>query len=108
MIAVIFQVTLNDSANNDYFEIAKQLKEHLVKIEGFISVERFQSINEDNRYLSLSFWKDEDSVKQWRNHHLHLDAQETGIQQLFSDYRICVAHIDRDYTMNPAINEKGE
>ena len=99
MIAVIFEAFPVEGKRDDYFEMAAQLRPELNKIEGFISIERFQSVTEPGKILSLSFWKDEESITQWRNVELHRRAQEDGRRSIFSDYRLRVAHVLRDYGM---------
>jgi len=100
MIAVIFEVIPAEGKLNEYFDIAAMLRPGLDKIEGFISIERFQSITNPEKVLSLSFWKDEESVTQWRNVELHRDAQTKGRKSIFADYRLRVATVMRDYGMN--------
>ncbi|GLX77349.1 antibiotic biosynthesis monooxygenase [Thalassotalea insulae] len=100
MIAVIFEVEIKNQENKaQYFERAAELKDILLKMPGFISIERFQSVASANRYLSLSFWQDEASVKGWRQQMIHRAAQQQGREQLFEDYRIRVANVMRDYGM---------
>jgi heme-degrading monooxygenase HmoA len=99
MIAVIFEVYIDKEKKNEYLDIASELKLKLSKIEGFISIERFQSISEPNKLISLSFWQDEDSVKKWRNIEIHRQAQSKGIKSIFKDYRIRIGSIVRDYGM---------
>lgn len=99
MIAVIFEVIPYDEHKDEYFKIAAELKPELEKIEGFISVERFQSITDPGKILSLSFWKDEDSVKHWRNLEVHRQAQSEGRKSIFRDYRLRIAVVSRDYGM---------
>jgi heme-degrading monooxygenase HmoA len=100
MIAVIFEVMPNEGLQDDYFERAAALKEDLSRIEGFISVERFASLTTTGKFLSLSFWQDEDAVARWRTHAQHRDAQSAGREKIFSDYRIRVAHVVRDYGLH--------
>lgn len=97
MIAVIFELTPNPSCADAYFNIAAALRPSLEKIDGFISVERFQSLNEPGKYLSLSFWRDENAVAEWRNQSAHGSAQSQGRSDIFNDYRLRVAHVARDY-----------
>jgi heme-degrading monooxygenase HmoA len=104
MIAVIFEVTPKDGGKEEYLQIATQLKKTLLTINGFISIERFQSLSDSNRFLSLSFWQDEKSVKVWRNNVLHQQAQDKGKNDLFKHYRIRVANVLRDYG---SCSEKG-
>jgi len=100
MIAVIFEAMPAEGQLQTYLDIAARLKPELVKIHGFISIERFQSLSEPGKVLSLSFWEDEKAVKQWRNMEMHRDAQAAGRKTVFNDYRIRVAEVARDYTRN--------
>lgn len=100
MIAVIFEVTPKENGKDRYFEIAADLKLLLSEMDGFISIERFQSVTNPSRYLSLSFWRDESSVKLWRNQLAHREAQREGRNNLFEYYRLRVANILRDYGMD--------
>ena len=100
MIAVIFEVFPAKGKMDEYFQLAADLRPELNKIEGFISIERFQSIADPGKILSLSFWKDEESVTQWRNMDLHRQAQAEGRNSVFNDYRLRVATVLRDYGMN--------
>ncbi|MCK0192726.1 antibiotic biosynthesis monooxygenase [Arenibacter sp. F20364] len=99
MVAVIFEVHIKKEKKNEYLDIASELKLELTKIEGFISIERFQSISEPNKLLSLSFWQNEDAIKKWRNLEIHRQAQSKGIKSIFKDYRIRIGYIVRDYGM---------
>ncbi len=99
MIAVIFEVEPKDGALETYLEIAASLKSELVQIEGFISVERFQSLTNGSKYLSLSFFENEEAVKRWRTLAMHRQAQAMGRHELFQDYRLRVAAVIRDYGM---------
>jgi heme-degrading monooxygenase HmoA len=99
MIAVIFEVWPDPAHRQDYFDIASTLKSELEKIDGFVSVERFSSLVEEGKILSLSFWRDEDAVRRWRTHLEHRAAQRAGRGGIFSDYRLRVASVLRDYGM---------
>jgi heme-degrading monooxygenase HmoA len=97
MIAVIFEV---EPADRDaYFRIAGELRRLLDEIDGFVSIERFQSLSDDGRVLSLSFWRDEAAVAAWRNVEAHRVAQVAGRGGVFRDYRLRVAEVVRDYGM---------
>lgn len=100
MIAVIFEVYPADGRKDDYLDTAAKLKPLLEQIDGFISVERFQSITDETKYLSLSFFRDEAAVHEWRNLVEHRSAQAAGRAGIFSDYRLRVASVMRDYGMN--------
>ncbi|MCW8908876.1 MAG: antibiotic biosynthesis monooxygenase [Sedimenticola sp.] len=100
MLAVIFEVLPEDDGKARYLEIAAELKQHLAEIPGFISIERFQSLVDPGKILSLSFWEDEASIGRWRNLEVHRAAQAQGREQLFRDYRIRVASVLRDYSLN--------
>lgn len=99
MVAVIFEAVPAEEKWDEYLNIAASLRPELSKIEGFISIERFQSITNPGKVLSLSFWKDEESIRQWRNTELHRMAQKKGRSSVFSDYRLRVAMVQRDYGM---------
>ena len=100
MIAVIFEVWPDPDHRSDYFDLAAALKPQLEKIDGFISVERFESLTGNGKVLSLSFWRDEDAVARWRNVAEHRAAQAKGRGGVFSDYRLRIASVVRDYGMN--------
>lgn len=97
MIAVIFEA---EPADRDaYFRIAAELRPLLDEIDGFVSIERFQSVSDPGRVLSLSFWRDEAAVARWRNVEAHRVAQSAGRGGVFRDYRLRVAEVVRDYGM---------
>jgi heme-degrading monooxygenase HmoA len=100
VIAVIFEVEPHAAHRDDYFRIAAELRPLLEEIDGFISIERFQSLSNEGRILSLSFWRDEATVAQWRNLEAHRAAQAEGRTHIFRDYRLRIAHVVRDYGMN--------
>ena len=100
MIAIIFEVWPKADEKQNYLDTAAVLRKELEQIEGFISVERFESISEPGKMLSLSFFKDEDAVDQWRNLSVHRAAQSAGRNKFFSDYRLRVSSVLRDYGMD--------
>jgi heme-degrading monooxygenase HmoA len=100
MIAVIFEVEPREGRIDGYLDIAANLKPQLEQIDGFISVERFQSLTTPGKLLSLSFWRDEEAVRNWRQLETHRAAQHAGRRQLFADYRLRVAQVLRDYGMD--------
>ena len=97
MIAVIFEVWPAEGRQDDYLSHAARLRAELEGIDGFISVERFQSLSDPRKLLSLSIFRDEEAVLRWRNHERHRATQAAGRRGIFDDYRIRVAHIIRDY-----------
>lgn len=99
MIAVIFEVEPKDGRAQDYFDLAAGLKAELEVIDGFISVERFESLSTPGRYVSLSYWRDEAAVMAWREHVDHQAAQTKGKAEIFADFRIRVAEVRRDYAL---------
>ena len=99
MIAVIFEVTPNEGKKEEYLDIAANLRPELNNIKGFISIERFQSFNDPEKVLSLSFWKDEESIQQWRNLEMHRNAQSKGRNEIFKEYHLRIATVVRDYGM---------
>lgn len=97
MFVVIFEVRFNPQSQARYLEIAQSLREEVEKIEGFISIERFSSLTSEGKLLSVSYWENEAAIEQWREQSNHQAAQQEGRQSLFSDYRIRVATVVRDY-----------
>lgn len=97
MLAVIFEVWPASGQKDDYLKMAAALKNEVEKIEGFISVERFESLYEQGKLLSLQFWRDEAAIAQWRNHLEHRKAQALGRHRMFADYRLRIAEVIRDY-----------
>ncbi len=99
MFAVIFEVHPKPGREQDYLDTAAQLKPEVEQIEGFISVERYQSMATPGKLVSISYWQDEAAVRRWREHAKHHLAQAVGRQQIFADYRITVAAVERQYGM---------
>ena len=99
MYAVIFEVEPKTGREQDYLDIAGRLRPELEKIDGFISIERFRSLSQEGKILSLSFWRDEDAIARWRQQEQHHAAQRAGRDRIFRDYRIRVAAVMRDYGM---------
>ncbi|SDZ97729.1 antibiotic biosynthesis monooxygenase family protein [Rubrimonas cliftonensis] len=99
MIAVIFEVWPKADRRTPYLEMAATMREHLKDIDGFISVERFESLTEPGKLLSVSFWRDEAALDSWRRLGAHRKAQAAGRGDMFADYRLRVAGVIRDYGM---------
>lgn len=97
MIAVIFEVWPAEGQRQRYLDIAAALRSDLVQMDGFISVERFESLTEPGKLLSLSIWRDEEAVRNWRALMSHRKAQAAGRGGVFQDYRLRVASVVRDY-----------
>ena len=93
MIAVIFEVEAADGRQSDYLDIAAELRPLLDQVEGFISVERFQSLTDEKKILSLSFFRDEEAVAAWRNTQAHRKAQGQGRDGIFATYRLRIAGV---------------
>jgi len=100
MIAVIFEVTPHSEGTDRYFTLAAELAALLPTIDGYISVERFQSVTNTGSYLSLSFWRDAQAVQTWRQQWQHQLAQQQGRAALFASYRLRVATVVRDYGLD--------
>jgi heme-degrading monooxygenase HmoA len=100
MIAVIFEFTPVQGRFPDYMALVETLKPELAKAEGFLSLERFESITTPGKFVSLQFWKDEESVRKWRNVQKHREAQKQGRGGIFASYRLRIAGVIRDYTMD--------
>lgn len=100
MIAVIFEFTPTEGRFPDYMKLVGELKTELDKAEGFISLERFESITTPGKFVSLQFWRDEACVAKWRNLQKHREAQKQGRGGIFASYRLRIAAVSRDYTMD--------
>lgn len=99
MIAIIFEVMPAEGQKDAYLDIAATMRPMVEQVEGFISVERFQSLTNPDKLLSISFFEDEDAVLRWRKLAAHRNAQSRGRNRVFSDYRLRVCHVIRDYGM---------
>ena len=97
MIAVIFEAIPEPGRQQEYLDIAAALRPQLDHIDGFVSIERYQSLTNPGRILSLSFWRDEEAVAEWRSLESHRAAQSRGRREVFRDYRLRVAQVVRDY-----------
>ncbi len=99
MLAVIFEFWTNPDKADIYWDHAKAMSELVKDADGFISIERFESVSEEGKFVSLSFWRDEAAVQAWRNRLQHRAAQSAGRAGAFKDYRLRVAEVSRDYSM---------
>jgi len=97
MIAVIFEVQPHSDRKSAYLDTAERLRPLLAQVDGFISIERFESLAQPGKVLSLSFWRDEEAVRQWRNVEEHRQAQNAGRRTIFAGYRLRIAQVVRDY-----------
>jgi heme-degrading monooxygenase HmoA len=100
MIAVIFEVLPHPHTKQTYLEMAASLRPRLDRIDGFMSIERFQSLTDPNKILSLSFFRDEEAVAQWRRTEEHRNAQASGRSGIFQNYRLRIAEVVRDYGLH--------
>lgn len=100
MIAVIFEAEMSAETQAEYLNWAAELRPLLAEIDGFLSIERFQSLSTPGRLLSLSFWRDEAAVAKWRALPEHRRAQAAGRNHVFTGYRLRIAEVLRDYGMN--------
>ena len=108
MIAVIFEVIARNKHRQAYLDTAARLRPLLEQIDGFISIERFQSLSDDGKILSLSFFRDEKAIEDWRNLEAHRAAQAFGRSTAFEDYRLRIAGVIRDYGMNERAGAPGD
>ena len=104
MIAVIFEFTAAPGRRQDYLDLAAGLSDAVKDFDGFISIERFQSLTTPDKFVSLSFWRDEEAVRKWRNVQKHRDAQAKGRRGIFSNYRLRICSVIRDY----GLHERGD
>jgi heme-degrading monooxygenase HmoA len=100
MYAVIFEVQPKPGRQQDYLDLAAALKPDLEQIDGFLSIERFQSLASEGKILSLSFWRDEAAVIRWREQERHRRAQARGRGEIFADYRLSVVEVVRQYGLH--------
>ncbi len=100
MLAVIFEFEPHPDQRQRYLDLAAALRDELETIDGFISIERFESLARPGKLLSLSFWRDEAAIAAWRNLQQHRDAQHAGRSGIFTDYRLRVAEVGRDYSLH--------
>jgi heme-degrading monooxygenase HmoA len=97
---VVFEFALDLERGGRYFELAKALRPEVATIDGFVSVERFESLSRPGHYVSISFWRDAEAIARWRQHAEHRKAQEEAMERgLFRDFRITVAEVARAYTL---------
>ena len=108
MLAVIFELEPVTESKQQYLEIAASLVAELNNIDGFISIERFESLSQPGKLLSLSFWRDEAAISAWRNLEQHRGAQHAGRNNLFNDYRLRVANVIRDYGLHQREQAPGD
>ena len=104
MIAVIFEFKPAEGQTAEYFDLAGSLRKELDSVDGFVSIERFESVTSPGKFVSLSFWRDEEAVRAWRNVAAHRNAQARGRAGVFSDYRLRVASVIRDYSLHERSN----
>jgi heme-degrading monooxygenase HmoA len=100
MMAVIFEFWPAAGRRDDYLRLAASLRSEVEKIDGFISVERFESLYEEGKLLSLQFWRDDEAIGRWRAHLEHRRVQTLGRTEMFTDYRLRIAEVVRDYGPN--------
>ena len=100
MIAVIFEFTPAEGRFPEYMDLVGELKADLAKADGFISLERFESITTPGKFVSLQLWRDDEAVRKWRNLHKHREAQKKGRAGIFASYRLRIASVIRDYEMD--------
>ena len=106
MYLIIFEVYPHASQKDRYFELAAQLRETLLKQPGFVHVERFQSLIDEGKILSLSCWESEDAIAAWRTHAEHMIVQKEGKDRIFDSYRLRVAQVVRDYDFSSATQDR--
>jgi heme-degrading monooxygenase HmoA len=108
MIAVIFEAIPGPGQKDAYLDAAARLRPLLAEVDGFISIERFESLSQPGKILSLSIWRDEEAVARWRNLEEHRAVQAAGRASIFADYRLRVAEVLRDYGKNERAGAPGD
>ncbi|WP_419902922.1 antibiotic biosynthesis monooxygenase family protein [Kiloniella sp.] len=99
MIVMVFEYRVEDDFYDEYLKEAMDLRPHLKEIEGFVSIERFESKTEPGKFVSIGYFEDEEAVTAWRNTPQHRRVQALGRKRLLKDYRLCMADVSRDYSM---------
>lgn len=99
MITVVSEIFVNEENKEEYLKIAAELKPLLTDFEGFISIERFASLQDPNKLLSLSVWENEEALAKWRNNIIHRRAQSAALDRIYTDFRIRVGNVVRDYSL---------
>ncbi|RYF41952.1 MAG: antibiotic biosynthesis monooxygenase [Comamonadaceae bacterium] len=108
MVSVIFEVWPRHDHREGYLNWAAELKEELLKMDGFISIERFQSLTDPGKLLSLQFWRDDACLTAWRNLEAHRSAQSAGRSTMFRDYRLRIGEVTRDYGLKERAEAPGD
>ena len=108
MIAVIFEAVTSPDSKSAYLDAAAKLRPLLANVDGFLSIERFESLTQPGKILSLSFWRDAAAVERWRNLPEHREVQAAGRAGIFSDYRLRVAEVMRDYGLDAREQAPGD
>ena len=108
MIAVIFEFTPAEGRFPEYLDLVATLKPDLDKADGFIGLERFESLTSPGKFLSLQFWRDDEAVRRWRNLQKHREAQKKGRAGIFKSYRLRIASVIRDYEMDKRAQAPGD
>ena len=97
MHIVVFEFTLKDNVRDRYFELAAQMREEVEQQPGFISIERFESLNDPAKVVSISSWESDEAIKAWKKNLQHREAQNEGKDSIFASFRLRVAEVIRDY-----------
>ena len=97
MISVTIEYFIKPGRESDYESLAEKVYPEVHTIDGFISVEGFESQSDPGKQLSLSYWRDEDAVRTWRQHPEHARVMKQAKEEIFSSYRITVSSTVRDY-----------
>ena len=99
MVIIVFEMKMKPGAGDRYFDLAAMMREEVESQPGFLGIERFESLSEEGKFVSISAWEDEAAVNAWRQNMKHRLAQDEGRAEIFADYRLRVASVIRDYTL---------
>lgn len=100
MIAMIFEFWFDPNAPEiyeEYLDTSTELRTHLAEVDGFGGVERFESTSEPGKFVAIGFFADEGAVSEWRNRPEHRRVQALGRSRFFTNYRLRMAQVVRDY-----------
>jgi heme-degrading monooxygenase HmoA len=95
--AAIFSIVRTGQPDEEYERMGMRMHELAVRQDGFIGFE-YSPESPEGFSLSVSYWRDEESIRRWKAHSEHLVAQQLGKQRWYSAYTIRIARVERAYS----------
>ena len=93
MLVVLFRSRLTEQAGDDYHQMAAEMYNSAKDIPGFIDFKSYKA--DDGERISVIWWKDEETLKLWREHPRHRIAQQAGRDKWYENYKIEIAEVKR-------------